>query len=171
MGRQIKGLTQGVSTRILEHEPFRNIPAFKAAPGKSSTASLRIRESNNPESFAWTSTRQFLAVKGLSAVLVSLRTSLHARLRSVVGLLDPCRPSSNTNLANHPNRETRVRAPTAFPLLPCCQPPHPTSAHTDQLPIGEVYSCRRAAVLDRQEGERRERDLQTRSQTHTQFSA
>ena len=74
----------------------------KAVSYQSSTTSLGSRESIDPDSFTRTSTRQFLAVKGLSAVLFSPGTSLHARLRSVVGLLDPCRPSSNTNLANHP---------------------------------------------------------------------
>ena len=56
------------------------------------------------------------------------------------------------------NRETRVRAPTAFLLPALPSTPNPTSAHTDRLHIDEVYSCRRAAVLDRKEGEPRERD-------------
>ena len=56
-------------------------------------------------------------------------------------------PHSRTTLT----RETQVSAPTAFSSLSCL-PLLPQ--HTDSLPAGEVYSCRVAAVLDREKGSR-----------------
>ena len=49
-----------------------------------------------------TSTRQFLAVKGLSAALSNPETSFQAQLRSVFGRLDPCHPPLITHIADPP---------------------------------------------------------------------